>query len=151
MSRFRLFLTFAALAAIAAAAAFFVTGQPRQLDERARYEAERLATEDNAADQKTSVAELKRRTGECPLPSLETEFFGMKRSEPDYGLQLECIDRVLYGPFFEKEYLTLRILGWASLLYWIGAAVGSAFAAVYVGFFGFRFFKEKWWPWVAGR
>jgi hypothetical protein len=150
MKPLRLFVTVRPIAEAASLAAFLWLGMPQQINNRAHFAAENSALQANADSQNILPGELLRRAGECPAPLYETDLFGMKRTLPDLGGQLECQQRILYGDFYDPAYSWQFILHWLELPFWMLLTALATLTATYGLVFGVRFAGDKWWPWIKG-
>lgn len=150
MKPLRVFVTVLPLTEATFLAAFFWFGEPQEFNNRAYSWAHEPALEANAASLNILPGELLRRAGQCPAPLVETEFFGMKRTVPDLGMQLECQHRILYGDFFESAYSRQLVLSWFELPFWMLLTGLATLAAAYGSVFGVRLARDKWWPWLNG-
>jgi hypothetical protein len=150
MKPLRVFVTILPIAEAAVLGAFFWLGEPQQIKLRAHHAALSPALQANAASQNILPSDLLRRAGGCTAPPHETDFFGMKRIEPDYEAQLECEHRILYDDFYDPAYSWQLLLNWLELPYWMLLIGLATLAATYGSVFGVRLARDKWWPWING-
>ena len=142
MKPFRLSVMALLLAETAVLAAFFWQGEPQQIIIRAHFAALEPALQANAVSQNLLPSDLRRRADGCVVPS-EADFFGKKRTEPDYEQQLECGQRILYGDFFNSTYFWQLMRYWLELPYWMLLVGLATLAVTYGTVFGLHLAREK--------
>jgi hypothetical protein len=109
---------------------------------RAHFAALEPALQANAASQNLLPSDLRRRADGCVPPS-GADFFGKKRTEPDYEQQLECQQQILYGDFFGPTYSWQLVRYWLELPYWMLLAGLATLAATYGTVFGVQLARDK--------
>jgi|SRR3984885_5879349 hypothetical protein len=142
MKPFRLSVITLLLAETAVLAAFFWQGESQQIVIRAHFAALEPALQANAASQNLLPSDLRRRADGCVPPS-EVDFFGKKRTEPDYEEQLECERRILYGDFIDSTYSWQLVRYWLELPYWMLLAGLATLAVTYGTVFGVHLARDK--------
>ncbi|WP_143198493.1 hypothetical protein [Bradyrhizobium sp. AS23.2] len=128
---FRVSLTVGALAAVGATAAFFISGEYRESESRARGAAENKAIFATAAERGTTYHALQMEAEQCPSP--------------------ECRRRVLYGNNFDRIWQQEQFMNWFELPLFALLAFGGGMAAVYAVGALFVVVSRVWWPWVRGK
>jgi hypothetical protein len=143
MKPLRLSLTLLPMFLIFAVVQFFHNDEPANIAFAARWNAQRTAERQNAAQQGITVWELgKKVTEECV-------FNNYNKYKEDFELA-DCFRRIRYCSFYEDAYNNELWFGWLQFPLRLTIAAVSAFIFGFGSVYTAKMLRSVWWPWVSG-
>lgn len=149
----RLAVSVGVVCALLALGAFFYVGEHREVEARASRIASEKAIWATAEQRKMTYAEVVSSTNQgCRHLAVQggTDD-GTEKSTLALINHQQCIQRLMYGGYYEPIWERQRLIEWLELPAAMALAALAGFLSFYCAAGAVYLIRDRWWPWVQGR